>query len=225
MAAVIEQQDSGHTGTATPTSYSVTLPSGTTSGRTLVIIVASGATVSTPSGFTLDKSQVNNTGHYVFRKATSAAETSWTVNPTSGASGAWWVAEISGLDAAPLDVSASAGVGFDTSSQTTGTTSATTQANELAIGSVTSNNAANATAVTLSGWTNSFVEQADTCSTKPTANNIGLGVATKALSATGAQETTATLSIDAAATGIMVTYKESAGSGMGPGMHVTMHSP
>src|SRR3954465_7232314 len=92
----VVQETTGTTTTATPTSYSVTLPSATTGGAVL-IIVNSDATVSTPAGFTLDASQVFNNGHYVFRKASSTGETSWTVTPGGAASGVWWVAEISGL--------------------------------------------------------------------------------------------------------------------------------
>lgn len=209
MPAVIEQQNSGTTAATTPATFNATLPVGTTTGRQLVIIVSADATVATPAGFTLDRSQVNNNGHYVFRKATASGETSWTFTPSASASAAWWAGEISGLTSTPLDVTISAGTASAVSSQSTGTTATTTQANALAIASVGTSNGVNAVIVTQSGWTNSFVEQADVFTTKAAPTNVGVGVATKALSATGTQTSTATLSEPVAATGIMVVYKES----------------
>ena len=58
----VVQETSGTTGTTTPTTYSVTLPN-PTAGNSVVIIVSSDATVATPSGFVVDRSQVNGNGH------------------------------------------------------------------------------------------------------------------------------------------------------------------
>lgn len=211
----IVQQNSGNTGSAAPSSVDATLGAATTagSGRYVIIIVSSDATVNTPSGFSVDRSQVNNAGHYVFRKSAANSETTWTITPTSAAATCWWVAEISGLDASsPLDQVQSQGTGSSGTTQSTGTTGTTTQATELAIASFSSS-VANQTTVTGSGYTNSFVEQADTFTNRAgAATDVGLAVATKDLSATGTQECTVTWSVAVDRTGIMVTYKATAGT-------------
>ena len=117
-----------------------------------------------------------------------------------------WVGEYSGLTTTPFDVSANADSGgSDTTSQTTGTTSSTTQADELAIatwGVDTGNKMATSRA-----YTNSFGEltyQGETSSGDP-----GLAVASKNLTATGTVESTfsASDSGDAIAAGV-ATFKE-----------------
>ena len=69
MAHVVEQSNSGNTVAATPTTVDATLGSDTTAGNKVIIVVSSDATVSTPTNFTLDRSQVNFNGHYVFAGA------------------------------------------------------------------------------------------------------------------------------------------------------------
>lgn len=205
------QENSGDTGTGTPSSYSVTLGVATTGGAVLIICV-SDATVATPSGFVLDASQVNNNGHYVFRKASSTGETGWTLTPGASAAGTWYVAEIAGLTGGP-DRTSTAGSG--TSSPTprsTGTTLATTVADELALASWGSSSVVNP-AVSASAQTNGFVERiADRLTTKASGTNVGLSVASKTLTATGTVETTATPSGSAAWTAVLVTYPVATGS-------------
>jgi hypothetical protein len=205
------QETTGTTGTTTPTSYSVTLPSATTGGS-VIIIVNSDATVSTPAGFVVDGTpQVFNNGHYVFRKASSTGETSWTVSPTGAASGVWWVAEITGL---PSGLDKTSGTGSSTSAATrsTGTTTTTASANELAIASFGGSQAVNPP-VTFSGETNGFTERVtDATTTKTSGTNVSLAVASKVLSATGTVESTATGSTSAPGTAIVVTYPVQVGA-------------
>src|SRR6478752_3702729 len=49
-----------------------------TSGNFLVAVVAGGVTSTTPSGWTLVTSAINNAGLYVFTKTASASESSFT---------------------------------------------------------------------------------------------------------------------------------------------------
>jgi hypothetical protein len=211
VAAAFAQESSGTSGATAPASYPVTLPGGTTSGSLVVIVVASDATVTTPAGFNLDKSQVNSNGHYVFSKVTAGGETGWTVSPTSSAAGCWYVAEISGLTATSLDQVASTGAGTTATTRSTGTTGTTAQAAELAIGSWASSVVG--TAVTWGAQTNSFAERITDVATTTGGSNVALSVASVVLSATGTAESTATADAGAAtkSTGIVVTYKVAAG--------------
>jgi hypothetical protein len=208
MPATFVQENSGDTAATTaPASYAVTLGAATTLGNQLIIIIVSNATVNTPAGFALDKSQVNNDGHYVYRKATAAGETSWTVTPTTADSGCWYVAEISGLTASPLDQVISTGAGTASTTRSTGTTPTTTQADELLLASWGSSSAVNP-APSWSGETNSFVEEiTDRRTTRTSGTNVGLAVASRIVAATGAYESTATASQSTTSTGILVTYK------------------
>jgi hypothetical protein len=93
------QDNAGNSGsTATPaTTNSATLPSGTAAGNTLLLIIAADQLVTTPSGFTLDNSQVNTAAQYTFRKATTAGETSWAFTMSPAGPYCWYVREESGL--------------------------------------------------------------------------------------------------------------------------------
>jgi putative cell wall-binding protein len=204
--AGVVQQASGNTGTTTPASVTATLPAGTVAGNTVLLVVVADATVATPAGFTLDASQVNNNGHFVFRKVAVAGETSFTFAPAVAASAAWYVAEVTGLAASPLDQTASTGTNVATPTISTGTTAATAQAEEFLLGSAGAS-LFGAPAPSFSGWTNGFVEVADTGTTKPAGTNVSLGVATRTATAVGTYGTTATLSTPAPATGIIATYR------------------
>lgn len=205
----IVQENVGDSGTDTPATIDATLPAATTAGagRWVILVVASDATVNTPAGFSLDRSQVNNAGHYHFRKAAANGETSWTVTPTSAAATAWYVAEVNELDAsAPLDQVTSLGTGASGTTQSTGTTGTTTQADELVFASF-SLSVSGETTLTVDSYTNSFVERGDTHTDKAAGTDICLAVAAKQVAATGTQECTATYNVPGARTGIIVTYK------------------
>lgn len=200
------QSNFGNTGADTPASTQATLPSGTTAGTQLLIIVSADATVSTPAGFSLDRSQVNNNGHYHFRKTATGGETAWTITPSVAAAVAWIVLEMSALDSSPLDQVASEGAGFGVSSRGTGTTPATTQPNEVLVGSI-GLSIGSGGSNSVNAWSDSFVELHDTCTTKVSGTNVAVAVALRTVSATGTYTSTATLAGVSAATGIITTYK------------------
>jgi hypothetical protein len=88
MAAVFVQELGGTSGAAAPATYPVTLPNPTTAGNLIVIVVVSDATVATPAGFTLDKSQVNSNGHYHWSKiAASTGSSSGATTRSTGTTG------------------------------------------------------------------------------------------------------------------------------------------
>lgn len=213
----IVQELSGNTGaTTSPTTFNATLPAPTTagSGRYLVIVVACDNVVDTPPGFVVDEDQVNNAGHYVFRKSTANSESSWAITPGSGGgAAAWYAAELNELDASsPLDANAhtSLGTGSSGSTQSTGTTGTPTVDDLLMIASF-SMSTSGETDVNADAFTNDYVERADQFTEKVSGTDIGLYVAAKEISAAVAQECTVTYSASGARTGIMVGYKIAAG--------------
>lgn len=203
------QSNAGNTATSTPTSLSATLPGTPTSGNTLILIVSSDATVSTPAGWTVDKSQINNNGHYLFRKTSAGTETSVTVNPTVGASTSWNYMEYSGMHASPLAVTTSAGSGTGISSLATGTTGTSSGATGgIAIASWGQSIIASGATATTDSYTAGFVELHDTCTTKASGTNVTCATATVAVAADGTFTSTATFSAANAATGIIAVYKK-----------------
>jgi len=207
MAAVFVQELGGTSGAAAPATYPVTLPNPTVAGNLIVIVVVSDATVATPAGFTLDKSQVNSNGHYHWSKIAAGGEAAWTVTPGVSAAGVWYAAEISGLTATPTDQVASTGSSSGATTRSTGTTGTTAQANELAVASWGSSIVG--AAITWGGETNGFAERITDQVTTTGGSNVGLAVASLTLAATGTVESTATADAAEApkSTGIVVTYK------------------
>lgn len=113
------------------------------------------------------------------------------------------------FDAAPFDVSAGNQGDVDPATQSTGTTAATAQASEYAVGAITWRNVAG----TASGWTNGFTEVGE-----GVGSFAALYGAYKVLSSTGTVETTATLSgtpVGDRAWGCIATFKAASGGGGG----------
>jgi hypothetical protein len=99
------QENSG-TVTTAGTSCVVSLPSGTTAGNTVVVLLTSTVGVTAPSGFVNDK--VASVNLYVYRKSeVAASETSWTFTTASDSTFSWYAAELAGVDPVePLESSA-----------------------------------------------------------------------------------------------------------------------
>ncbi|GAY12019.1 right-handed parallel beta-helix repeat-containing protein [Pseudonocardia sp. N23] len=206
MPGTIVQFNSG--GDATGGSGTATLPAATKAGNVLFIAMTaiSGPTV---SGLTQD---VTVTGSGVshltrlFRKDAVAGETSWPVS-YGGNGGLWVVVEVSGLltGTGPDKTASNAGSASGTSTPS-GTTAATTQADEFAM-AVFSALTIGGSTPSFSGYTNSFGEIADVGSPAGATYRNGLAVATKALTATGTQTSTATSSVSTYRSGLIATYK------------------
>lgn len=154
------------------------------------------------SGWTLATSQVNLTGLYLWYKIAGAAEsTTVTITPSASASTEMIIEEYSGnATTSVLDKFQSA------TGATTGTTAATTQADELAIAQVGISNAVGGGFSAT--WNNSFVA---------TTSLVGVGTvgtalhpSSKALAATGTVVTTATPAGGGTASGgLVATFKAS----------------
>lgn len=204
MPASIVQQN---TGFANSGSLTATLGAGAAAGRTLLIAVASIDTITQPSGFATDATVDHGTiGKLrLFRKATTAGETSWGITLGGTYGGAWWAAEVAGLDTSPLDKTATAT--GTSSSPSTGTTPTTAQADEWALAVIAAFSAGSTPS--FSAWTNSFSEISDAGSSGSTWKQ-SLGIATRDLAATGAFSSGATLSPLTYWAGAIATYKVAA---------------
>jgi hypothetical protein len=190
----IVQQTAGNTGAAAdvpPFDASLTAPA--TAGNQILLAVASDATVATPSGFSLVKDRVNVNGLYLWAKIAAGGEQNISTTPGGTVASAWWVCETNGLalpalQTASTDTSpAGAGTG---STATTAATSGATNGLAVAVFGSTSTSGATRSA---SSMTNSFVEQADSCTTTA-GNNLQIAVGFLTPSADGTFESTVTLS-------------------------------
>ncbi|QQR77515.1 MAG: hypothetical protein IPJ67_05325 [Candidatus Moraniibacteriota bacterium] len=183
-------------------SITVTLDSAATAGNLLVCTHFTGDGNSTaPSGFSeavavTDATNVDQGA--IYYKIATGGETS--ITPGSGASdeNAAVVIEIEGpFDASPLDQTATQAAASGTSAPS-GTTGTTSQASEVAVAGITYRvNGPN-----VSAWSNSFTEQGDVGSTYLK----GVAAATKTLTSTGTQSTTATIG-SATYMGMIATFK------------------
>lgn len=165
----IVQQNTGLRTDAAANPFTVTLPGTTVTGNRVILVVAGNTTVTTPAGFTLRASQVAQMGHYLFDGPPGAA--SWSVTAAAGQL-TWWVAEVVG---GTFDIAAGANSGT-----VLGTTYATpalvpTAGTRLLLASIGSLTTSGGAARTISGWTNSYTEQADIC--QPTADAPMQGIA------------------------------------------------
>lgn len=199
MAVTIVQQNSGSTGSGT--SVTATLASGTTAENILLIIVGSSSTITDPSGFSVDASQDGSSAKVrLYRKTSAAGETSWPITLSAAYGAAWWAAEVSGLSATPLDVTA--GASGASASPSTGTTATTAQAEEWAVAAFA---VFGVNAVTFSAWTNSFTEQADLASNGTFKNSLGVGI--RSLTSIDTYSAGATMSASSGWCGAIATYK------------------
>ena len=206
MAVVIVQEaEFGSTAGDEVDPYTATLASDTVAGNMVIIIVSADTTVVTPTGFTLDRSEVNSNAGYIWTKDSVAETSSWDVDINGAFPLRGWVAEVSGLTSG-VDQVQSAQSGAD-NDQTTGTTGTTDTADEWLVATIGQSNSFQPPNATMAGWTNSFVEQVDTPTTKTSGTNVGFGVALRTVSSTGTFETTADFLRNVASTGIIATYR------------------
>lgn len=172
-----------------------TLGAGATAGNLLVLMLSRSAgsgTLPTVTGFTAISDDVsgNLTGAWWYMEA-SGGETTVTLSGESG-TGTWrlCLAEFEGpFPASPLDVQAEDVTNVSTvvTSQSTGTTGTTSQADALALGFWTADGAANVDGTR--GYTNSFTERVFEHGLTSSAR-AAIILASKVLAATGTVECT-----------------------------------
>lgn len=180
----VAQQNSG---TWNGTSAVITLPGASSAANLLVITINADVTMQTLAGWTLRTSQVNEAAHYMWTKQGDGAS-SWTFTADGSLPGSWNIEEIT--NGTYLTATGQNNIALATTYNTTTLTPTAGERRMLAsIGGLSS-----AGCRTVSGWTNSYVEQSDRC---PAVNAFPMqGVATLEVTADGATgySTTATYS-------------------------------
>jgi hypothetical protein len=193
----VVQENSG-TGHTSGTSFSVSLPSGTTAGNTVLIFAGIPRISVASTGFTLDKS-VANAAYVLRRSDVPASETSWTVTFANGSATdlgySWYAVELSNVDLVePLDASATNGPSGVANG---GTLSTGTAPQNAALDTVAFAAYGVAQAVGTAGswasYTNGFDEIVDLAPTTSPNGAAFLAVARRFPGATGQFETTGTL--------------------------------
>ena len=173
--------------TVTSRSLTITAPAAGSLIVTALSVDKDSGAITVPTGFTLINSYTSTdvSGAFAY-KISNGTETSVVWNWTTARTAASGVGVWTGLIGFDVSAEADSGVSVVTS-QSTGTTATTAQANELAIAVVTADTGGNVDAGR--AWTNSFTEfiwESDT----PASGIPGLGMASKTLSSTGTVEST-----------------------------------
>lgn len=226
-AAALVQSKATPVNTATATN-TVTWDTPATAGNTLVIIVGADDYISAgnrPSGFTFSTGMGQETflGHYLFWKVASGGETSAQYTLGSSATSAWVTAEISGLDASPYDTSNGQLVGTGSTTYTTPSITPTA-GDRYIIASIGGSSAAGS--MTLTNWTNSFVERQDVSTTLGSGTRDVIGYADYAVTANGSTgySTGADYQLQTAQsrTGLIIAFKVATGGGSGTGSRMSL---
>lgn len=168
---VRSQSQSARNGTTTAT-FTMTQP---TAGSFLTAIFSGAVTFTAPTGWTLERSAVNNGGLYLFTKA-SAAGTETTITSTMNgsdyATGAVFYEFPSGSTIAGSLGKTAAGSSAFSGAALTGLTSSA----KLLVGVGSQVNNA-ASAISWSAWSNSAVEDTDVFAQRSVTDGYGLGIA------------------------------------------------
>lgn len=123
------------TGNTEPATLDVVLGASATAGNLILIGANSDATLTPPAGFATAASAINAQATYLFWKIATGGETTLTVTPSVGRPLALVAAEYSGINASPVDQTASnSATGSSTAGPVSaGATGTTTQAVELVV--------------------------------------------------------------------------------------------
>ena len=211
-AAARVQSATGNSGSSKATTFSVTLTSTPVSGNTMIAVISTRGTSAgsvtgiTQTGATWSRvTQATNSGGSTteiwYASNISGAGTTVTITQASLRSAAI-VMEYSGvLTASPLDVTANS-TGNSTAA-VTGTTTTTSQANELWIGGIGLVNSG----YTLSSILNSFTSVTSSQSTSTASNNAKIYALEKFVSATGTASSGGTVSTTSYWSGAIATFK------------------
>lgn len=169
-------------GTWTGATMEVSLPGATLATSTIALFIMGNTVIATPAGWTLRQSEVNNMGHYLFTRDGDGTN-SWSV-PANHA-GTWYVAEIGNGE---YDTSASANNVTDNTTYMTPNLTPTA-GTRLVVASV---GAAESRPMTMTGWTNDFVEVADVYVAAMDYPMQGVATRTVEANGSGSYATTAT---------------------------------
>ena len=151
------QRNSGTTNGVT--TITPTLPGATTAGNSIVLMVSSAGTLSTPAGFTSRSPQVNMQGCYLFDKLVASGNATDTPSLTQGGAynATWLIAEYSGITAFVTSNGSNAALGASSPTSTASVTPSAGNRLLVAYMSISGNGAATTFAAgDPQSWTNSF---------------------------------------------------------------------
>jgi trimeric autotransporter adhesin len=203
------------------TTLTATLGTAATAGNLLVAIIGVGSTASqgscsTPAGWSLAVGPVGDTSAspipvelYIFYKIAAGGETGITATDTvsSGISIEMWEwSSTTGWLTSPVDQTASSAAQAATTTPVSGTTSTTTQANELWIGAISAHKS---TEITYSSPSNGFTQETEAWGGGSAFYAPNTGAFYKVVSSTGAASVSATASISTGFGGAIATFMPS----------------
>jgi hypothetical protein len=144
------------------TNLTPSLPGATTAGNTILLMVSSAGTISTPSGFTSRSPQVNIQGCYFFEKLVASGNSTDTPTMAQGGTynGTWIIAEYSGITAFRTSNGANSGFSANGSYSTGNVTPAAGATLLVAYVGVSTANPDTLNASDPQSFTNSFTKQA-----------------------------------------------------------------
>lgn len=213
MPATLVQKKGAQSAGSTA-ALSVVLDAPPTPGNLLVAGCNSDATVAAPAGFLQAVSAISGQGLYIFYRIVQSGDSATVIlAPSVSDSIAGGVLEYSGILASPLDKTASNTVGGNPTSIATGTTAATSQANELVI-VVVGPHAGPGHPWVLSNWSAGYTSQIEEPNGTDTSglNTSACHIGDRIVSATGTYSATGTWSPAAGDAGAAIaTFKASAG--------------
>jgi hypothetical protein len=153
------QRNSGTTNGVT--TIAPTLPGATTAGNSIVLMVSSAGTLSTPAGFTSRSPQVNIQGCYLFDKLVASGNATDTPTLTQGGAynAVWLIAEYSGVTAFKTSSGSNSGNSAAGSYATPGITPTAGNTLLVAYMGLSGSSATTFGASDPGSWTNSFVAE------------------------------------------------------------------
>lgn len=209
VTGIAQIQEKFYASTANALTHTIVADNAPTNGKKMILVVCSDSAVTTPSGWSLDETTASNTDNYIFSKTAGAGESaSITVTIALSDTCAMYFTEVSGLASNIVDKVAGVISQGTTTTIDTGTTAATTVADEFVIAAACL--WINTFAQTVTAANNGFSFRGSVSSSNGGGvDNVTLGVAFKIISATGTQNCglTTNITLGANNSGIIASYK------------------
>jgi hypothetical protein len=184
MAATIVQSAEGTSTSATTTASFSTTP---TNGNVIILAFAADDYNGTPnSGWTQSTGMEQQTYHggYIWWKVASGGSNSFQYTVGSATNSSWVLLEVSGLDAAPYDISAGQCTNSSDGSYTTPSITPTA-GDRLLLAAIGSSNNSGDMSADLTGWTNSFTHIRSSGPVSASGTRDSIGVASRDVTANG----------------------------------------
>lgn len=194
VSGITQVQEKFYASTANALSHNITVNNTPTNGNLMIMVIVTDDAVSSFTGWTQDLTEASNTNNYIYRKVVSGESTTFTVTLGLSDTLAMYFTEVSGLANNTLDAVTGTTAQGTTTSIDSGTTTATTNANDFVIAAA--GLWINTFSQTVTATNNGFSFRGAVSSTNGGGiDNVTLGIGTKIVSATGTQQCTLTTDI------------------------------